>query len=270
MNFYDKTLKNLLLARMIATDETVLVVGGGESDRNVFFNNGFTKVLISNLEFDRGVDDYSPFSWEFQDMEGLSCKDESYDWVFVYAGLHHCSSPHRALCEMLRVSKKGIGVFEGRQSLLNKVSVSLGLVPAYELEPLVLSVGRSGGLRNSNIPNFIYRWTENEVEKTVNSYLPHFKHNFWYYYGYTIPLERLSMSPSLLKRSVGKLAQGILPFFKILFPKQGNHFAFVVSKKGKLQPWLAVNDKGELEFVRKYATENFNPTKYTGRHKYEG
>jgi SAM-dependent methyltransferase len=269
MNFYNTTIKKLLQTNIIEQNETILVVGGGDADKNAFFGNGFKKVVITNLEYDRGIDDYSPFTWEYQDMEDLSFKDETFDWVFVHAGLHHCASPHRALCEMLRVSKKGIGVFEGRNSFLIKAAIFFGFVPEYELEPLVLSKGISGGLRNSNIPNFIYRWKEKEVEKTVNSFLPHYIHNFWYFYGYTIPLERLSMSPSIFKRLITKMVLLLLPVFKLLFPRQGNHFAFVVSKEGEIQPWLAKNDKDKFTFLNDYALEKFNPGKYTGRHKYE-
>lgn len=270
MNFYEATVKQILNTKIIDFNDSILVVGGGDSDKNAFFNNGFKKVVITNLEHDRGVVDYSPYSWEYQDMENLTYKDSEFDWVFVHAALHHCASPHKALCEMLRVSKKGVGVFEGRDSTLSRIAIGFGLVPQYELEPLVLSKGFSGGLMNSNIPNYVYRWKEKEVEKTVNSFLPHFRHKFWYFYGYTIPLERLSMSPSFIKRSTGKIAAFMLPFIKFLFPKQGNNFAFLVSKEGEIQPWLQRNIKNEFSFNNEYVKARFNPEKYTGRHKYEG
>jgi SAM-dependent methyltransferase len=269
MNFYNTTIKKLLQTNIIEQNVSILVVGGGGEDKNTFLANGFKNVVITNLEYDRGIDDYSPYTWEYQDMENLLYKDSVFDWVFVYAALHHCASPHRALCEMLRVSKKGIGVFEGRNSFLNKIAIFLGFIPEYELEPLVLSKGVSGGLRNSNIPNFIYRWKEKEIEKTVNSFLPHYIHSFWYFYGYTIPLERLSMSPSIFKRMIGKIAIAVLPVFKFLFPRQGNQFAFIVSKEGKIQSWLIKNDNDKFIFNNNYAKDKFNTKKYTGRHKYE-
>jgi SAM-dependent methyltransferase len=269
MDFYNTTLKKILQANTIGHLDTILIVGGGETDKNAFLNNDFKNVYITNLEYDRGVVDYSPYAWEYQDMENLTYKDSVFDWVFVHAGLHHCASPHRALCEMLRVSKKGVGVFEARNSLLNKIAINFGLVPEYELEPLVLSKGISGGLRNSNIPNFIYRWNERDVKDTVNSFLPHYIHNFYFFYGYAIPLERLSMSPSILKRLVGKLASALLPLIKFLFPKQGNQFAFIISKGGEVQPWLIQNGEDEFVFNNAYVKGKFNPRKYSGKHTYE-
>jgi ubiquinone/menaquinone biosynthesis C-methylase UbiE len=269
MNFYAATINKILQKNIIERHDSILVVGGGDADKNAFLKNGFKNVVITNVEYDRGVNDYSPYSWEYQDMENLTYGDAVFDWVFVHAGLHHCASPHRALCEMLRVSKKGIGVIEARNSLLNKISISLGFVPEYELEPLVLSRGGSGGLRNSNIPNFIYRWKENEVKRTVDSFLPQYIHKFWYFYGYAIPLDRLSMSPSIFKRAMGKIASVLLPIVKFLFPKQGNRFAFIVSKEGKIQPWLIKNDRDELIFNMDYVKGKFSPGKYTGRHHYQ-
>ena len=172
INFYEKILTKAIKNKLLDLYDRILVIAAGEFDRSVFSHIGFINVVITNIDYDRGVKDYEPYNWEYQDAENLSYDDKEFDWVFVHAGLHHCASPHRGLCEMLRVAKKGVGVFEARDSLLNSISTKLGLVPLYELEPCVLSKGAEGGLRNSNIPNFIYRWTEREVKKTVNSYLP--------------------------------------------------------------------------------------------------
>jgi ubiquinone/menaquinone biosynthesis C-methylase UbiE len=169
MKFYDKVLKKIINKQILSIEDSVLVVAGGEKDKDVFLKNNFKNVVISNLDYDRGIEDYTPYIWKREDAENLNFKDNQFDWVFVHAGLHHCASPHRGFCEMLRVSKKGVGVFESRDSLFNKFANGLDLAPSYELEPCVLSNGKYGGLRNSNIPNFVYKWTENEVRKTTNS-----------------------------------------------------------------------------------------------------
>jgi len=227
----------------------------------VFYKNGFKDVLITNIAKDRGVQDYTPFKWEYQDIENLTYPDDAFDWVFVHAGLHHCSSPHRGLCEMLRVSKNGIGIFEARDSITINLATFFGLVPKYELEPCVLSNGNDGGLRNTNIPNFVYRWTEKEVVKTVNSYMPHYIHKFYFFYGLRIPTQRLAMSPNLIKRLIGYFGKMISPLFKFIFPKQGNHFAFIITKTGELQPWLKIRN-GNMNFDMSYTEGKFNPENY--------
>lgn len=261
INFYDKVLKQLAKNRILSCNDHILIVAAGILDRDSFVKNAFNDVLITNIEKDRGVQDYEPYRWEYQDVENLTFGNNEFDWVFIHAGLHHCSSPHRGLCEMLRVAKKGIGVLESRDSLLNKLAEKSGFVPLYELEPCVLSSGESGGLRNTNIPNFVYRWTEREVRKTVNSYIPQYVHKFYFFYGLRIPNQRLAMSESVIKRFVGYSAVFLSPLFKALFPKQGNDFAFIISKTGKLQPWLKLNDNN-LTFNTDYIAGRFKPEKY--------
>jgi ubiquinone/menaquinone biosynthesis C-methylase UbiE len=261
MTFFEKTIKKVIENSIISPQDRVLIVCGGDADRVALLNNNFHDVTITNVDYDRDVKNYEPYPWEKQDADNLTYSDNSFDWTFVQAGLHHCASPHKALCEMLRVSRKGIGVFEARDSFLMRLSQMLGLVPAYELEPSVLSEGMFGGYRNTPVPNFIYRWTEREVKKTVSTYIPHYEHNYYFYYGITVPTLRLTMSPSAIKRTIGYVCSIIAPVFERILPKQCNNFAFIVSKKGKLQPWLIKNG-GEYVFNMRYVEGRFYPEKY--------
>lgn len=267
MNFYKNTISKATKARIVDINDSVLVVGGGETDKTVFLENGFKNVVISNLTLDRAYNDFAPYQWEYQDMECLTFSNDSFDWVFVHAALHHCESPHKALCEMLRVSRKGVCAFESRDSLLNACAVKLGLVPSFELEPVALSNGKDGGLRNSHIPNYIYRWTESEVRKTANTYLPQYQHRFYFYYDYLVPTQRLSMSKSLLKRSIGKIAKLITPIFRLFLPRQGNRFAFLITKAEAIQPWLNPVGSDEFSFDSGYSKKEFATEKYEGRGK---
>ena len=260
MEFYERTIAQCVQRGLMSTSDSILVLAGGNTDRAAFLHNNFANVLITNLEFDRGVREYHPFLWERQDAENLTYEDNSFDWVFVHAGLHHLGSPHRGLCEMLRVSRKGIGVLEARDSALNKVATWVGIVPNYELEPAILTEGKYGGYRNSGIPNYVYRWTEREVLKTVSSCVPQFVHEYHFFYGITIPTQRLSMSPSLWKRAAGGIALYAAPLFQLLLRRQGNRFAFVITKRGQLQPWLKTTNN-DIEFDMGYAKDRYLPEK---------
>ena len=223
-DFYKLTISRL----NIGIDDTVLVVCGGEYDRNVLFEHGLRNVVISNLAPHDSQIDYAPYSWERIDAESINLPDRSRDWVIVNAGLHHCGSPHKAMCEMLRVAKKGIVVLEARDSALMRVAVLLGLSVDFELEPAILTNGRSGGYRDGPIPNYIYRWTEREVEKTATSFEPAEVLDFTFFYGLTLPLQRISMSTNHVKVFVVHLIRLTSFLFKAFLPKQGNNFAFVV------------------------------------------
>ena len=251
----------MLTRKLISCSDRVLVVCGGKYDRDAFENLGFENVVISNLDHHGGVSDYSPYLWELQDAEQLTGEADSFDWVFVHAGLHHCGSPHKGLCEMMRVAKRGVGVFEARDSFLVRLGVRFGFVADYELEPVALSEGKHGGYRNSAIPNFVYRWTEREVEKTVNSGFPAYEHKFHYFYRFRLPTGRLSLSRNPMMRIGIKAIGVVVPLIEMFFRKQGNQFAFVVTKRETLHPWLLVKDV-EAEPNMEYFRKRFDIEKY--------
>lgn len=263
MSFYQRIILQLVQSKKISPDDSILVVCAGNTDRNVFLAADCKNVTISNLDYHAGVTDYQPYQWELQDAEAINRQDNSIDWAVVHAGLHHCGSPHKAMCEMLRVAKKGIVVFEARDSFVMRSAIRLGLTSDYELEPIALTQGKSGGYRNTVIPNYIYRWREREIEKTANSFSPEYRHEFQYFYNFRIPTQRMAMSPSLLKRIAARVADLIAPLLRICIPKQGNEFAFLVSKTGPLQPWLKQENTAIVPNME-YINGLFNKGKYRG------
>ena len=82
----------------------------------------------------------------------------------------------------------------------------------------VINNNLSGGVDNSDIPNFVYRWTEREVYKLISSYRPQIKHKIKFYYGNDVKLFRNFFLKFLF-----------MIFFKV-FKKQQNLFAFYIDK----------------------------------------
>jgi ubiquinone/menaquinone biosynthesis C-methylase UbiE len=253
--------RQVLMQAGIKADDTVLAVCAGTYDKECLQAIGVRHAVISNVDYHAGVSEYAPFEWQYQDAEKLSAQDESFDWCVVHAGLHHCGSPHWALCEMLRVAKKGVVVVETRDSVLMRIGVALGFTGQYELVASVLADGKSGGLRNGNIPNFVYRWTERDVEKTVRTYLPSREPNIKFFYQYLVPLEALTMSRSILKKAIAFCAARISGLFEVCLPKQGNRFGFVIFKDGHLQPWLMERD-GKLAVNMAYLRKTYAPEQH--------
>jgi ubiquinone/menaquinone biosynthesis C-methylase UbiE len=248
MDFYLDTLKKV----GVKDDETVLVVCGGAYDQATLEKAGIRNAVISNVAPHDGVHSYGNFPWEYQDAERLTREDGSFDWVIVHAGLHHCASPHQAFCEMLRVARKGVVVLEARDSFVLRVAERFGFVPVFELEPALLNGGKGGGYRDTPIPNYIYRWTEREVEKTVASYDPAYKHAIEYHYAWRLPVERMTMAKSFIVRSVFRVVGLVKPLFDTFAPRQGNCFGIVVRKSETLYPWLKAANDGlvpDLEFI---------------------
>jgi len=251
---YAKILKKAIKLNLIDKKTSILVVGGGPNDSITLNEFKFKNVVISNLAPHANVTDYHPYQWEKADLNKLPYEDASFELVIVSAALHHLYSPHKGLGEMLRVAKKAIIVIESSDNFLSKISRKLGLVPEYEIDA-ILKDG-TGGVENSHIPNFIYRWNKAEIVKTVNTFLPHTQNKFHFFHHYEIPIARLKRSNSLFIKRV-------LPFvliskfiLKTIFPSQANEFGILIEKGQKLHPWLSgTPDKPLLN--KSYLRKNF-------------
>jgi hypothetical protein len=258
MHIYPRQLKLLVDCGWIQPHHTILVVAGGNFDRQAMLDSGLKNVTISNLDFHAGHRDYEPFVWRMIDAEGIAAEDCSYDWVTIHAGLHHLAVPAKGICEMFRVARCGILCVEARDSLLMKIAVRVGLTADFELEPAFLSGGKVGGYRNGPIPNYVYRWTEREFEKVVNSYAPAHQHRFFYGYGFHVPVQRFAMAKNPAYRLIGSVVSHVARIAELVMPKQGNQFAFGALKNVALQPWLT----DDLEFNPNYMAGKYERSRY--------
>jgi SAM-dependent methyltransferase len=236
LGFYERVLRELLAQRLLARDARVLVVAGGEVDREAFAALGFSDVTVTNLSEDGD---------ERQDAEALTYPDDSFDVAVISAALHHCASPHRALLELYRVARHGLVAFEARDSALMRLAQRLHVVDEYELTAVADNAFAAGGVRNTAVPNYVYRWTEREVEKTIASAAPQRRHRFVWFRELELPVSVLELSG----RARWRLAAAPLRLVTKAFPRQANLFAFAVFRDG-LQPWMhdeATPDVGEVE-----------------------
>jgi ubiquinone/menaquinone biosynthesis C-methylase UbiE len=249
-DFYADTLANLLRRGEISLDDSILVTCGGKVDRDVILSFGFKKVTITNVDRQFGPDVFAPFSWEFQNAESLTYADSSFDLVISHSGLHHCRSPHRALLEMYRVAGKGVLVFEPRDGFLLRLGVKLGFGQDYELAAVVGNDERCGGVTNSIIPNYVYRWTKREVEKTIRSHAPETRHRLEYFYALRIPTGALSQKTRKLHLHIANII-GLFAGIAAIFPFMANNIAFFIAKPQlprDLQPWLRIRGT-DFEFA---------------------
>jgi SAM-dependent methyltransferase len=235
--FYERVLRSLLDQGLFRLDQRVLVVAGGELDRAVFGACGFADVTFTNLSDD---------GTERQDAEALSYDDDSFDVAVISAALHHCASPHRALLELYRVGREGLLALEARDSALMRVAQRLGVVDDYELTAVADNDFTSGGMRNTAVPNYVYRWTEREVEKTIASAAPQRRHRFVYFRELELPVSVLELGG----KSRWRYAAAPLRLVTKVVPSQANLFAFAVFR-GELQPWMRDEASPDVAEVRR-------------------
>ncbi|HZW07100.1 MAG TPA: methyltransferase domain-containing protein [Phycisphaerales bacterium] len=253
----ENCLRKLMAEGHLSVNDTVLTVCAAGFEYQLFQKLGFKNVVITNLDVRTPPEAYAPYRWEKQDAMQLSAANESFDWCFVHAGLHHCDSPHRALLELYRVARKGVIAMEARDSLAMRTAVKLGLTGEYELEAVVRNDMKHGGLNNTAVPNYVYRWTEREFIKAINSYNPTGKHTFRFYHGLRLPFLFAGMYKNPLKKWA---LYAIKPFFTagaLVFKKQMNHFAMVVIKPRQTWPWIRQREDG-LGLSPEYVERVFN------------
>jgi len=211
----------------------------------MFTSLGFSHVVLTNISIH--PDATSSYRWEAQDAEALQYPDESFDFAFVCDGLHHCSSPHKALTELYRVSRNGTIMFEARDSMVQRLAIHAKLSSEYELEAVVAHLGKSGGVNDTEIPNFIYRWTEREFKKTLKAFCPVGEPRFLFFNGLEVPSHQLGPP---WKRAAAKVAGVGMRAVTAIFPNQQNLMALVALKPAAphdLHPWLRLED-GRVRF----------------------
>lgn len=263
-----RVLRAQVEALSIPRDQKLLIVGGSVEDEDALREAGFTKIVNSNLSSDisrmtRG-DSACSIPNRALDAEQMDLPDECFDLVFAHAVLHHCRSPHRALCEMLRVSRRYVIFLEPNDSLAMSLLVRLKFSFPYELPAVIDHDYRSGGVRDSHIPNFIYRWNQSEVSKTVSSYLPErtFSVRAYPYWDFSVSEDALARRKEtrigsitavvgdgnfISALQIARAALNRIPMLRV----QGNKFFCCVEKGIALRPWLT--RKGtEIVFNREF------------------
>ncbi len=230
---------------LIKKEDSLLAVAAGRHDKETLDALGFKNRTLTSIAEDGGLGILK------EDAQRLSYPDNSFDNVMVHAGLHHCSSPHRALCEMYRVARKNVIVFEAQDSFFTRTLGRLGLLEDYELDAVYLNRMERGGVDDRPIPNYVYRWTKREVEKVVRAYDPLTRPEIIFISGFYFDLSHLDgfLKGHLLARVFGKgflkyAGPGVACLLNLFFRRYGNSLTFVIRKRGLLNPWIKKTENG--------------------------
>lgn len=209
--FYEKKIQDHIKNK----EDTILVLGAGQLDREILEKKKFLNVKLSNISNNDNLDNL-----EILNLHNLDIKDGEFDYCIAHACIHHSSQPHKAILEMYRVSKKGILIIESTDSFLSRLACKFKLSEEFELTAVKKNIS-FGGVDNSRIPNFVFRWTEREIYKLFNSYKPEIIHSIKYDYAH-----HLKFTNSYLVKIIFKI-------FFFFFKKQQNLFSIFVNKKEK-------------------------------------
>jgi ubiquinone/menaquinone biosynthesis C-methylase UbiE len=216
------------ILKFLHKNKSILVLGASSEEGRLFQKLQFKKVTLSNINLDQliGSEKYKLKKKRIDFRNLFKIKNNSYDYVVVHASIHHTSKPHNILLEMYRIAKHGVLIIESNDSLIMKISVKLNFSEDFEKSALSQNVG---GVDGSNVPNYVYRWTEREVKKLFYSYQPDKKINIIFNYKNNIFNEILTNNS--IKRIILTLSYIFLKIIFFLFPRQQNLMSIFIDKK---------------------------------------
>jgi len=217
-NFYEKKVNDHIKDK----NSSIVVLGAGNLDKDVFEKSKFNNVKLSNIQNNDNLD-----KLDLYNLHNLKIGDEQFDYCVAHACIHHSSKPHNAILEMYRVSKKGILIIESTDSLLSRLACHFNLSEEFELSAVKKNIS-FGGVDNTKIPNFVFRWTEREIYKLFKSFRPEIIHSIKFDYSH-----HLKFTNSFFIKLIFK---AVFFFFK----KQQNLFSIFIDKRKeilKFQEW---------------------------------
>jgi SAM-dependent methyltransferase len=267
---FEQSLREYVELAGIDAMDSILIVGGSYRDANVVYRAGFRRITLSNIEPMADAEKSSFKEAEltvlYADLESLSFPDSSFSVVLAHEVLHHCRSPHRALLEMMRVSRKHVILMEPNDSLTMRALIRMRFSFPYELPAVTSNNYEKGGVQNSSIPNYIYRWDRRGVYQAAAAYLPEteFTLHVRQYWDFNVDKQELAKRSETRIGSITKIfGPGVflagLRLFQLVMNSrpslsgQGNKFFACINKQDKLKPWITYSG-GKLDFNRDYRT----------------
>ncbi len=245
-DFYYQSVKTLVDRGDIAADHKLLVVCGTELDREVLIAAGCKLGVISNVDASVPATAVQPFEHAQQDVETLTYANDSFDWVLVHHGLHHCRAPHRALTEMYRVASRGIIVFEPCRNALVDIGRRLKVGQEYEVHAVAANQLTSGGANNEAIPNYVYRFTADEIVSSIRAYAPEYEIKAQVDYHMEIHWHDLRAKQDRRPLWLARLAYPFLRLLMWVRPSLANTMCVVIPKSATLHPWLKRDETGQV------------------------
>jgi ubiquinone/menaquinone biosynthesis C-methylase UbiE len=169
--FYEKSFLN-----NINKNSKFLLISGSEYEIKILQNLGFSCFSVTyHDESDKEILKKYGFKVNINlfksDIRNLQFDNKSYDYVVTNATIHHVDQPHKAITEMYRVANKGVLIIESNDSLTMRIACKFKFAETFEVSS-INHEKNSGGLLDTGIPNYVYRWTEREILKLLNSYDP--------------------------------------------------------------------------------------------------
>tara|TARA_B110000977_G_C10921093_1_gene433126 strand:+ start:98 stop:814 length:717 start_codon:yes stop_codon:yes gene_type:complete len=227
-NFYKETVQKYLPKK-----NKILVVSGSYHEAQILEELGYKNLYFSYFDKDDKKDllKNKPILKNkiiYLDTSKEKAFKKIFDYVFVHAVIHHLNKPHSGILNLFSIAKKGLLIIESNDSLVMRIAAKIKFVETFELS--AIRQGK-GGVQNTAIPNYIYRWTEREILKLIRSFRPNKIYPIKFDYSFDLNNEGTKKHSTILKRIVRKILEIPLAIFLTIFKKQGNGLSIFINKK---------------------------------------
>ena len=233
-NFYIKNFKNF-----IDKNSNFLLISASLYEVKILKDLGYLNFSITYHDEDE-KNQFLDFGFKENinlfksDLRDLTFKDKSFDYTITNATIHHIDLPHKAITELYRVAIKGVLVIESTDSLIMRLATKIKLAEEFEVSS-VNEDKNIGGLLDTAIPNYVYRWTEKEILKLLKSFDP--KNINFVNFDYASDLTNFRNRDNYIENVLLKILimMGKILFF--FFKKQQNCMSIFIDKTKIKKRW---------------------------------
>ena len=224
----------------ISKDSNLLLISASENEINILRELGYNNFSITFHDINNEkklMEKGFLFNKNLfkSDIRNMKFENHSFDYVVTNATIHHVDLPHNAITEMYRVSKKGVLIIESNDSLIVRLACKLNLAEEFEVSS-VNEKQKLGGILDTGIPNYVYRWTEREIIKIIKSYDPL---NINYIkFDYDNDLSNIKTKDNFLPDAFIKIVKLFAKIFFFIFKKQQNCLSIFLDKTKSKKRWL--------------------------------
>ena len=233
-NFYKKNFKNY-----INKDSNFLLISASLYEVKILKELGYLNFSITYHDEDE-KNQFLDFGFKENinlfksDLRDLTFKDRSFDYTITNATIHHIDLPHKAITELYRVAIKGVLVIESTDSLIMRLATKIKLAEEFEVSS-VNEDKNTGGLLDTAIPNYVYRWTEKEILKLLKSFDP--KNINFVNFDYASDLTNFKTRDNYIENILLKILIIMGKIFFFFFKKQQNCMSIFIDKTKIKKRW---------------------------------
>ena len=165
---------------------------------------------------------------------GEKFKDKSFEYAITNATIHHIDLPHKAITELYRVAIRGVLIIESNDSFTMRLATKLKLAEEFEVSSINKDKN-SGGLLDTAIPNYVYRWNEKEILKLLKSFDP--KNINFVNFDYASDLTNFRNRDNYIENVLLKILIITGKIFFFFFKKQQNCMSIFIDKTKIKKRW---------------------------------